>query len=117
MVPAACAGCAGATAVATGIIGADRAGSTGIATGAGRTESSKARASGIGATLAMVLMNAADSWAVGKGAGDSKTPRSDLHCSQNKAPSSLANWQKGHLSSALVLRNKHFQVSADPMQL
>jgi hypothetical protein len=51
--------------------------------------------SGIAIGTASGTAGGAAGTAAGMGATDA---RSDLHCSQNSAPSSLSNWQNGHFT-------------------
>jgi hypothetical protein len=54
-------------------------------------------AAGIGST-GMTAIGSTDTGAAAAGAAAGTPLRSDLHCSQNSAPSSLLKWQKGQMT-------------------
>src|SRR5207249_3876581 len=87
-----------ATGIAPAATVATSSRSTGLANGTVPTISGKgSSASATGVASALTGTVAADT-----AEPPSKTPRSDLHCSQNNAPSSLSYWQKGHFIMAFL---------------
>src|SRR6516225_1105494 len=88
------AGSTGGAAATSGSTGAAGGGATGVAS----TTAATTAASAMGWAMGMVSSR---TWATGTGgaAGAGSTPlKSDLHCSQNSAPSSLSKLQNGHFS-------------------
>src|SRR5262245_12207267 len=110
------AGSTGGAADTSGSTGAAGGGAAGVASTTAATTS--ASATGMGWAMGMVSSR---TWATGTGgaAGAGSTPlKSDLHCSQNSAPSSLSKLQNGHfsmigLTSGLIVISNQWPVASD----